>query len=369
MLTMASSRWRTPVPWMLLGAALLSIATLWPFAATIGAGLVFGYVSERPIDWVLRKLRKSSERWRTAVALGWITFVLLVVAMPVTGALWVAAQELFAWVVSADFQEISALPLAAVEWIRAKTAVHGVVLSHEELEARMRALVAGSAGWLVQRSGTALSATPGAVFDLFLGTLAWLTFAVHGPSIRERVLPVLLPWKRERELLRRVTADVVNGVVVANVLVSASQALLITLALAIFRVPHAFVWGVASFFVSFVPVVGTAVITLGAAAWLLAHERVGAAVGMGVVALLAGSFDNFLRPLFMQGSMKLPFLWLLVAFLGGFAAFGVGGVMLGPLAFAWFRELFRVFSEDAASASAPSADEALSPPPPPESET
>jgi predicted PurR-regulated permease PerM len=351
---------------MLLVAAFLSVATVWPFAATLGAGLVFGYVSERPVDWILRKLGKTGERWRTTAAVGWITFVLLVVALPVTGALWVAAQELFAWLASADIQEISDWPIAAVEWIRTRTAVHGVVLSHDQLDARMRSLFAGMAAWGVQRTGTAISGTPGALFDFLLCTLAWLTFAVHGPEIRERVLPVLLPWKRERELLRRITADVVNGVVVANVLVSAAQALLITLALAILQVPHAFVWGVASFFVSFVPVVGTATITLGAAAWLLAYGRAGAAIGMVVVALVAGSFDNFLRPLFMKGSMKLPFLWLLVAFLGGFAAFGVGGVILGPLAFAWFRELFRVFGEDG---EALAAEVEASPPPPPESGT
>ena len=99
-------------------------------------------------------------------------------------------------------------------------------------------------------------------------------------------------------------------------------------------VPRAFVWGVLTFFLSFVPVVGTAPILLGPMGYLFSHGRVGAAVIALVFGVLAASIDNVLRPLLLRGnSVELGFLWVLVALIGGVALFGLPGVILGPLAF------------------------------------
>ena len=127
--------------------------------------------------------------------------------------------------------------------------------------------------------------------------------------------------------------DVLADNAVSNVVVSFVQALLIAILLLIFRVPRPFVWGVLTFFLSFVPVVGTAPITLGAAGWLLSQGRPVAAVVMLVIAFLVASLDNVLRPFFMKSSVDLNFLWVLVALIGGVALFGIPGVILGPLAF------------------------------------
>jgi predicted PurR-regulated permease PerM len=164
--------------------------------------------------------------------------------------------------------------------------------------------------------------------------LAWVTLAVEGKAARERVLVRLLPWARERETIRSVTAEVIQSTIVANVAVSGLQALAMSVALLALGVPRALVWGVLTFFLSFVPVVGTAPIILGAVVYLFTHGRVGASVVALVFGVLAASLDNVLRPLFLKGSsVELGFLWVLVALIGGVALFGLPGVILGPLAF------------------------------------
>jgi predicted PurR-regulated permease PerM len=122
--------------------------------------------------------------------------------------------------------------------------------------------------------------------------------------------------------------------------VSVVQAGIVLVATLALRVPNAVVWGVASFALSFVPLIGTAAVTLSAAAWLLLMGRTGAAVVMVVVAIIAGSVDNILRPMLARGASELSFLWMMVAFVGGVTVFGVPGVILGPLALAWATALW-----------------------------
>ena len=67
---------------------------------------------------------------------------------------------------------------------------------------------------------------------------------------------------------------------------------------------------------------------------------------MLVVAVIAGSIDNVLRPMLARGSSELPFVWMMVAFVGGVTAFGAAGVVLGPLVMALAVALWERHEED-----------------------
>jgi predicted PurR-regulated permease PerM len=57
-----------------------------------------------------------------------------------------------------------------------------------------------------------------------------------------------------------------------------------------------------------------------------------AAVAILVVGLVVSTVDNFARPaLSRYGKLRLPTYLLFVAMLGGLAAFGAWGILLGPL--------------------------------------
>ena len=71
-----------------------------------------------------------------------------------------------------------------------------------------------------------------------------------------------------------------------------------------------------------------------------------ATVAMLVVAVIAGSIDNVLRPMLARGSSELPFVWMMVAFVGGVTAFGAAGVVLGPLVMALAVALWERHEED-----------------------
>lgn len=93
-----------------------------------------------------------------------------------------------------------------------------------------------------------------------------------------------------------------------------------------------------------VPVVGTALIWFPAGLYLLFAGKILQGIflliwGMAVV----GTSDNFIRPYFISGRGQVPFLTVLLGILGGLAAFGFVGIILGPIILALFPPLLTIF--------------------------
>jgi predicted PurR-regulated permease PerM len=103
-------------------------------------------------------------------------------------------------------------------------------------------------------------------------------------------------------------------------------------------------------FASLIPVVGTALVWLPAALYLMLTGDSGWGVFLiawGVV--MVGSVDNFLRPLFMQGGSAMNTVSIFFALLGGIHLFGLMGLLYGPLIFAVTLVLFRLYEQEFAA--------------------
>jgi len=129
-------------------------------------------------------------------------------------------------------------------------------------------------------------------------------------------------------LVRAVVAGVLGTAVVQGVAAA--------IGFAIFGVPYAIGLGALTSLLSFLPG-GTLATTLAAAAWLGMQGGRASAVGMllwGV--LVVGTLDSWLRPLLISrsGAGEIPFLLVLFGVLGGLAAFGLPGLLFGPVVLA-----------------------------------
>ncbi|UTV27335.1 AI-2E family transporter [Photobacterium atrarenae] len=103
-------------------------------------------------------------------------------------------------------------------------------------------------------------------------------------------------------------------------------------------------WGSMMAFASFIPVVGTALIWLPAALYLLLIGQWQWSlflVGWGII--VVGSIDNFLRPLLMQGNSGMNTLLIFFSILGGLHLFGLIGLIYGPIIFAVTLVLFKLY--------------------------
>jgi predicted PurR-regulated permease PerM len=112
-------------------------------------------------------------------------------------------------------------------------------------------------------------------------------------------------------------------------------------------IPAPLLWGVAAGFASLIPMVGSALVWVPAAAVLAIQGSWGWAVFMvawGVI--LVTNSDNIVRPWVVGAQLPVSGLALFIAMLGGVAAFGLIGLLLGPVALALAVTLFRFAREE-----------------------
>src|SRR5688572_27305966 len=205
----------------------------------------------------------------------------------------------------------------------------------------------------VSRVLTFLAPRAGAVVaDLFatLGTLLAMLFALFflvrdGDAIGRQLRSLLPLPPADRERLISGTRDLVIASVGAGVVVAITQGTIGALAFWLLGLGAPAFWGVVMAFCSLIPVVGAALVWIPAALWLLLSGSIGKGIGMIVIGALGISMaDNVLRPLLLSGTTQVNGLIIFFGLLGGVAAFGFIGLVLGPVILVVTITLLKMFA-------------------------
>jgi predicted PurR-regulated permease PerM len=122
-------------------------------------------------------------------------------------------------------------------------------------------------------------------------------------------------------------------------------------------------WGFITALASVLPVMGSALVWLPAVGVLLLDGRWAAAAVMLAIGVAAGSVDNVVRLFVYRAVSDIHPMVTLVGAFAGIKYFGIIGVLLGPLAIAYFFELLRMYREEYVRPSSP-APPAPAPPEP-----
>jgi predicted PurR-regulated permease PerM len=204
--------------------------------------------------------------------------------------------------------------------------------SGEELSEATDSLVQTLAGGLARAATSLVTAIPEQIIALFLMCASVYYFLFDGPRFVgwiERALP--FPDEENRSLLVSIR-DTIKGIVIGLLATAVVQGGLTCVALLLFGVPAAFALGVIAGLLSFIPLLGTTPVTVGAVIYLVTAGRIEAAAGMGIAAVVIGVSDNLVRPWLMHVATpsQHPLLILLGVF-GGVSALGAPGVFLGPI--------------------------------------
>jgi len=215
-----------------------------------------------------------------------------------------------------------------------------------DFSGELRRVVQEAAGFLAGQMKAVVLNFFGFLFSLFLLLFSLFFLFRDGESIL-RGIRHLLPFDAElRERVMRETGGLIFASMAAGLLIAAIQGTLGGVAFAMAGIPGAFFWGVVLIFFSLVPVVGSALIWVPAAGWLIFTGHWGK--GLLVVAVcggVAGMIDNVLRPLLLRNRTELNSLLLFIGVLGGVNVFGMLGVVIGPVILAAALGVFRGYVE------------------------
>lgn len=133
--------------------------------------------------------------------------------------------------------------------------------------------------------------------------------------------------------------EVSRAVVSATLLAAVVQAALAAVGYAVAGVGNVFLLTLLTFFFSMVPFIGAAVVWVPVCLYLLVVEQsTWAAAGLAIWGTaVVSTADNIVKPLVLHGRSKLHPLLALLSVLGGVAALGPIGILVGPIAVAFLQ--------------------------------
>lgn len=216
-----------------------------------------------------------------------------------------------------------------------------------DLKALVERNIGAQGGNAASALGTALMATGSLVLDVVMMLIALFFLLVGGDALLGWI-DSASPMRRgqTRELFAEFR-KVSYAVIVSTLITAGVQAIAALIGYLIARVPHPIFFATLTFFVAMVPAIGAASVCLFAALILLltGHPYMAAFLAVwGVV--VVGLADNFVKPYLIKGEVEMSGAVVFFALIGGIGAFGMVGLLIGPLAVSLFLALLRIYQRD-----------------------
>lgn len=326
-------------------ALLLTVLMVRPFATALFVAAVFA-AALHPFSERLARLLRG----RRSLAAGLVTLLLvLAVVGPVatlTAMLVRQVSEGLRWARDAlQSQGLGGLVAYLPQFLReqATELLAQLPQGTEEIQALLEkegARAAKALGSVVSATGTALVQTV-----LFL--VAFFFLLVDGEAL-VRWIKEAVPLKpgQAAELLedfRRVTV----AVLASTVATAGAQAALALLGYAVAGVPNALFFGFVTFVVALVPIGLATLMVVGLAVLKIATGHLVAGIFLAAWAVgVVATIDNVVKPLLMRRGLAIHPVVIFFAFIGGMAAFGPVGILLGPLVTAFLIAVVRLYQRD-----------------------
>lgn len=237
-------------------------------------------------------------------------------------------------------------------WVQQHAPAGQGATGSEDLPTLVRQYTARVAEFLAARLGTVLRNLLAVVFDLFVTIFAMFYIFRDAHEI-VRTMRGLIPLEDDhREKVIGEARDLIFASVTTSLFIAAIQGTLGGLAFALVQLPNPFFWGVCMAFVSLIPVVGSGLIFVPAALWLVFTGHWGKALVL--VAICAGVstiVDSLLRPILLSGRAQLSGLTVFISVVGGVEVFGMLGLVLGPIVVATAAGLLDVYLKEREAAA------------------
>jgi predicted PurR-regulated permease PerM len=225
--------------------------------------------------------------------------------------------------------------------------IERVGLDPARLEEQAQSIAVAASRLVAERAVAIGQGTLRGTIFFFLMLYLLFFFLRDGPRILDALIRALpLGDERERYLLERF-AGVSRATIKGTLVVGIVQGAIGGVAFAVLGIGAPVLWGTVMALLSILPAVGTALVWLPAAIYLIVS---GNAFG-GIALIFVGVFvigltDNLLRPILVGRDTQLPDYLILLATLGGLAGFGLAGIIIGPTIAAFFLSVWQMAEEE-----------------------
>ena len=315
----------------------LILACLWilqPFLGAIIWSIMIVVATWPVMRWMQRHL--GGHRWAAVTVMSVLLLLVLIVPVAMAvGTLVANIDVITGW--AKDFGDLrlpappswlAGLPFVgepAVRWWN-QAAVEGF----QPLVAKLSPYAGTLGRWLIGQLGT----FGGILLQFLLTVVASAVFYAYGEEAADfaRRFGRRLAGEHGENAVR-LSGQAIRGVALGVVVTALVQSLLGGLGLLFAGVPFAPVLTALMFLLA-VAQIGAVPVLVVPVIWLYWNDHYATGTFLLVVTIIAGTLDNFLRPILIKKGADLPLLLILVGVIGGLIAFGLIGIFVGPLVLA-----------------------------------
>lgn len=290
--------------------------------------------------------RRGLRRADTPAAALTLLLVLLLILIPLASLLGIVAEQAIG------------VSQRAIPWIEAEAAkpdafdnlvarvplLESVLPYKARILQKLGELASALGGFLARQLANVTRGAVTFVFHLFVMLYAMFFFLRDGRALLGHVqgMSPLPPVDRERLLDKFVSVS--RATIKGTLVIGLVQGTLGGLAIWAAGISAPVFWGAMIVVLSIIPGLGSAIVWVPGALYLALSGRGGTTVLFVLwFVLVVGVVDNFLRPRLVGQDTKMPDLMILLSTLGGIAAFGPVGLIVGPIIAALFLTMWDIF--------------------------
>jgi predicted PurR-regulated permease PerM len=237
-------------------------------------------------------------------------------------------------------------------WGRFLSWTLGVSLSHPflaklEIQSRVMNGLGDLSTAMAAQLGALIKNILLAVVNLFIMLFVIFFFFRDGKAYAAEIIGILpLPERQKLSIMKKL-GNTFSAVLNGLFLVSLFQGFMTGLGFLIFGVPFGIFWGFLAAIAALIPVGGTALIWVPGAIYLYVTGSELNAILLAAWGVLFVSVpDNFLRPLLIGKKARLPVFFLFLGILGGIQAYGILGILFGPLVVTLLLAFVEIYREE-----------------------
>ncbi len=302
-----------------------------PFLLTLFLSALLAYLFYPLYNFILKRIRN-----KTLSALMVCILIMLIIIIPATFLVKTLVQESYVFYIGAK-QKLSGELFANCEHSLCQSIT--TFVQDPEINYRVQESVRTVTNLIINKGSEFLLSVPRILLNLVVLFFTLFYLLIDGKSFLNEVGHHLSMGKQEYDLLLKRLKEVIGGVVFGYLLVAILQGALGALGFFIFGIPSPILWGVIMAILALIPLVGTGLVWVPAAAILVldgmfqnSNSLILKGIALFVYCLIfVGSLDNIIRPRLMSGRAKIHPVFILLGGLGGLFLLGPLGVIFGPL--------------------------------------
>jgi predicted PurR-regulated permease PerM len=332
----------------------LSFYVVLPFLKAILAGMILSYVFYPVYTKINKKLnRKNLSSLIVSV------LVILVITLPFFFIINAVSKEAYTTYIITR-QKVSSGSLISTDCGQAANPICKFVdyaeakFNDPQIRYQIDNSIKKASTYVIDGASNFVLSVPAFFLKFFIIIFVMFFFFRDGQLMVGKIEKLLPLKKTHQKYVFKKFKGVMSAVIYGNLIVAVIQGALGGIGFFIFGVPSPILWGIVMMFFSLIPYLGSSIVWFPAALMLLFNGYVqldNTIMVKGILLIVWGIFivglaDNFLKPKIIGNKANIHPVLVLLGVLGGLAAFGVIGLIIGPIILALLTTFIKIYEEE-----------------------